>query len=125
MTIYRQHDETEVSEIYGMNCKKILAIPSELKDVGHAFYFYIESIWLRVFINAELLFVDECDGPDPEDDLDGDEQYIDYSSELTNTNANIKSARMKDDMFTIIFSEGLVITLSGTDGGTLIRVLHR
>lgn len=121
MNIYRQHDETELSEIYGMDCKKIMAVPSGQKDIVHCLYLYVGSIWLRIFINAELLFVDECEGPDPEDDLDEDEEYIDYWGSLEKRNNIIESACMKAGVFTIVFRGGAILMLSETEGGTLIK----
>ena len=123
MNIYRQHDETELSEIYGMECKKILAIPGELRDVVHALYMYVGSIWLRLFVDLESLFVDECDGPDPEDDLNENEEYVDYGYCLENIDSNIDSATMKNGQFTIILRGKVIITLTETDGGTLIKIM--
>lgn len=122
MNIFRQHGQTELHEIIGKVCKKVLAIPSEEKGIILALYLMVDEIWLRVFIQAELLFVDQCDGPDPEDDLADGEEYLDIGLDIGCEESEISSAVMMDGVFKINFSNQTVIVLSEAPNGTMVNL---
>ncbi|WP_445358068.1 hypothetical protein [Microbulbifer sp. ANSA005] len=123
MDIYRQDDETEISEIYGMQCNEILAIPSDRDGNVHALYLNVGLLWLRLFIDAGLLFVDKCNGPDPEDDLDDSENYISYADYLRERNRYVRAAFMKDGVFTLLLQKGGGIVVTETNNGNHVSCL--
>ncbi len=122
MPIYRQHESTELQEIHNKKCNKILGIPTDNDGIFIALYVQLNEIWLRVFIQAGILFVDECDGPDPEDDLDDNEEYVDISLPYDDQCLMVKSAVMKDGVFQIVFSEYLKLSLAETESGTKLKI---
>jgi len=98
MRIFRQHAESELHEIVGNVCSKLIAVPSEEENVIYSLYMSVGNIWLRIFIQAGLLFVDECSGPDP------------------------RSASMQDGVFRVCLSHGIAFELREVASGTKISI---
>lgn len=123
MKIFRQHAETELPEIVGRVCSEVVAVPSEEENVVYSLYMRVEEIWLRIFIQAGLLFVDECRGPDPEDDLSEDEEYLDLGDGRLTGKTMVKSAEMRDGVFTVCLSCDTSFNLSEVTNGTKIQFI--
>jgi hypothetical protein len=123
MPISRQDDETELREIYGKMTNDILIVAGDNADVVVIMYMNVEGAWLRIFLQAGLLFVSESQ-PDPEDDLDEGTDYIDIGAKYALKGQFIKSACMKDGVFAIAFDSGasLTLTLKEMDGVSVLRV---
>lgn len=82
MAITRQHASTDVAELVGVRCEKLFAIPGVAPDIVIAAYLLADGTWYRFFIDAGLLFLDECEGPDPEDDLAPGDDYVDIGANM-------------------------------------------
>ncbi|MEO1035112.1 MAG: hypothetical protein AAFX44_06080 [Pseudomonadota bacterium] len=119
ITILSQSSATELHEIIALQCSKVLAAPGSQKNVGYSLYMFLGELWLWVFIQAGLLFVDECNGPDPEDDLQDGEDYLDAGQHVFDSAPTITSAVMADDVFRMTFSSGAsLMTLHEVSNGT-------
>jgi len=123
MKIFRQHTETELPEIVGKLCSEIVAVPSDEENVVYSLYLRVEETWLRIFIQAGLLFADECSGPDPEDDLSEDEKYLDLGDGRLTGISMVKSAVMRNGVFTVCLSCDTLIKLSEVTTGTKIQFI--
>ena len=121
-SIVRQDSETEVVEIIGKNCKRILATTCPNIRKILVFYMYIESLWLRVFLDSNVLFIDVCNGPDPDDDLEEGAEYLDISKQYELTNQKITIASMKDGKFRLGFESGIELLFQQINDDTILSL---
>ena len=117
MPISRQHAETRIVELSGWQCEHLLALPSEYADVITVLYLKADGLWFRFFIDAGVLFFDECDGPDPEDDLSPGEQYCNVGDKCGCSGDVIELIDMRNKTLRIAFASGRMITLSEQEDG--------
>jgi hypothetical protein len=122
MCISRQHAETEVTELVSAVCQQLLAVPGTAPDVIVALYLLADGTWYRFFLDAQLLFLDESPGPDPEEDLDTGQSYIDLSSMLGCAGSRIEEFVMTGGTLTMKFSGGASLVLREEDGRTRVLV---
>ncbi len=62
-----QHDNVDITDLRGVRCESLLAVC--LGDEFCFAYISAEGTWLRFFLDEGVLFLSECEGPDPDDDL--------------------------------------------------------
>lgn len=121
--ISRQHSETEIPEIVGKTCDSILAVGGSI--IGNILIFYVSlgGMWLRIFLDAGALFVDVCEGPDPEDDLDDGEKYLDLITIYGLKKEEISVASMKDGVFRLGFKSGVEMHFKQKGEETELRII--
>lgn len=95
--ITRQHSDTTITELHGQVCESLIG-PGRSPDEPVLFMFLkIEGgNWHRFDIDINVLFWQEGAAPDPEDDLDEGEQYIDYGLYYRVNGATIRLIEMRD-----------------------------
>jgi hypothetical protein len=104
--VARQHSETELSEIAGDVVERILAVRGTGNDGLVLFYVFIRGFWLRIFLDAGVLFLNVCDGPNAEDDLSEGDEYLDLSENYGINGEEVSKAFMKNGVFRIAFKSG-------------------
>jgi hypothetical protein len=104
--VARQHSETELSEIACDTVERILAVRGTGNDSLVLFYVLIRGFWLRIFLDAGVLFLNVCDGPDAEDDLGEGDEYLDLSDNYGIKGEEVSKAFMKNGVFRIAFNSG-------------------
>lgn len=99
--VTRQHDETEVAEVYGIPCLALLAFykVKEPADVGKV-YMKLDEIWHGFYLEGGHLHWQEGQEPQPELDLADSESYVDWGSQLrvigvAPTEISVASAELK------------------------------
>ena len=115
----RQHAETDVPELIGTVCAKILAVPGASPEAIVLLYLLANGRWYRFFIDEQVLFFAECFGPDPRGDLSENESYVDLASAHGVVGSEIKLFSMRKGMLTMIFSNGRSMRVKeDSDGST-------
>jgi hypothetical protein len=104
--ITRQHTETDIYEMVGTTCNRFLAVSGEVSDSVVIFYISLGNLWLRGFLDEKVLFIDVCDGPDPDDDLDDNEEYLDLGEKYALKDRKITKASIKEGAFELYFDCG-------------------
>jgi len=105
-TAARQHCEIEISEIAGETVERMLAVRGICSGSLVLFYIFIRGTWLRIFLDAGVLFLDVCDAPDAEDDLDEGIEYLDLSENHGIKGEKVRKAFMKNGVFRLVFESG-------------------
>lgn len=102
----RQHEDTEVSELYGAECQAFLAVcPVGQATVG-PMYLQVEDSWHRFYLDAGLLFWAEGCEPDEDDDLLDDENYADWCEHLEVRGVPITRIVMRSSVLVLSFANG-------------------
>jgi hypothetical protein len=70
-----------------------------------------------------VLFVDVCEGPDPEDDLDDGEKYLDLITIYGLKKEEISVASMKDGVFRLGFNSGVEMHFEQKGEETELRII--
>src|SRR5690606_5412033 len=106
MQITRQHETTTIVELSGAVCTKLLGDGPGTSGGVHVWYLEANDTWYRFFIHLGILFWVTA-APDPEDDLEEGEDYVDVleQNSVTKT-AEIEAVEMNDGRLTIAFSGG-------------------
>ena len=126
MTIHRQHSETEVNELYGQTCSKIIAVANKDEKTNVSLiYLQVERIWHRLYLDAGLLFWDEGISPDAEEDLLDDEDYVDLGIEFSFKNKKFSLIEMKDRVLTIRFDNGAKLQMTEKEDESYIKVFSK
>ncbi len=94
MIVSRQDELTEVSELYCRVCDRLLAVAPASLDVVTFFYALVEGVWHRFYLDAGLLFWDEGQAPEEEEDLYEGDTYVDLSTRLNVVGKAIEEIRM-------------------------------
>ena len=113
MPITRQHSETEVRELYGKNCEKIIAVVDlDRPTVVYLIYLEVNEIWHRFYLDAGLLFWDEGTSPNKEEDILDDEDYLDLGTQFKFVGKTFSLIKMEERELVIYFDDntGLQIT---------------
>ena len=121
--ISRQHSETEIAEIVGKICKSILAVGGAAPNSILIFYVALNDVWLRMFLDTGVLFVDTCDGPDREDDLEEGAEYLDLAMMHGLKGKEISSASMKNGIFRLGFKCGTELLVEQHGEESKLRVV--
>jgi hypothetical protein len=130
MAIRIQDAEVEVDELVGKRCELFLGVPGEAIDLVLFLYMLADGVWYRFFIDAELLVLEPCAGPDPDDDLGPGETYVDLGEVLGCVGAGIEEFSMRKGTLTVRFSGGESLVLSegkskvGPASGRTVKLLH-
>lgn len=107
MSITRQHSETEIHEIYGETCKELLAVvKKEKNNIADYLYLRTDEMWHRFALSAGLLFWDDNEAPDEEEDIEEEEAYRDLATELKLTHKIIKKIKMANGQLSFTVEDG-------------------
>lgn len=110
----RQHAETEVEELCGRTCERLIAVPGGSEDAVAIFYLRADGAWFRGFLDEGVFFLAGF-ASDPEDDLEGDAEYLDLGAALGVQGVRVRSFVMRDGVLRIEFEAGQPLVLH--DGG--------
>lgn len=110
MSISRQHEQTEIYEIHGAECKRMLAVPGANDGEIIFVHMLVGETWLRFFLDAGVLFVEEGVGPVPDEDLADGEDYIDLTAKYDCEGSKIEKASKHEDVFELALSADLIFT---------------
>jgi len=126
MPIFRQDEETDIPEIFGKTVRDILIVAGNASDAVIIMHLHVDDTWLRIFLDAGLLFVNETAGPDPEDDLEEGIGYRDVGAQYSLIGRVVTAARMAGGVFAIQFqpSAALTLTQKDLDSDVLLGVTH-
>jgi hypothetical protein len=130
MAIKIQDGEVDVDELVGTRCRRLIAVPGAAIDLVLFLYILADDTWYRFFLDSQLLFLDECKGPDRADDLTPGDEYFDLGEVLGCVDALIEEFTMQDGTLTIRFSGGESLVLSegkssvGPASGRTMKVLN-
>jgi hypothetical protein len=112
MVIVRQHEATEITEIYGAICTAFVAVAThDNKPVG-PLYIQLAQEWHRFYLDAGLLFWQQGAEPDPDDDILEGEHYWNIGTALGVVGIAIQEARMDNSTLTLSFHNGARLVLS-------------
>ncbi len=120
MIVSRQDELTEVSELYCRVCDRLLAVAPPSLEVVTFFYALVEGVWHRFYLDAGLLFWDEGQAPEEEEDLYEGDTYVDLSARLNVVGKAIEEIRMANGRLTLRFSGGARLVLEDRDDDTFI-----
>ena len=101
-----------MEELVGARCEGLIAVPGAALDLVLFLYILADGAWYRFFLDAELLYLDECGGPDRDDDLPPGEEYVDLGDVLGCVGTTIEEFGMRRGQLTIRFSGGESLVLS-------------
>jgi hypothetical protein len=101
--VTRQHEATRVSEVEGLVCSDLLAVYDQKTGAVGPLYLSIGGQWHRFYVDAGLLFWQEGQAPDSEDDLLGDDVYVPLADELRVRGVEIRRVEMDDSALTMVF----------------------
>jgi len=130
MAIKVQGAEVDVEELIGARCERFIAVPGAAIDLVLCLYMLADGVWYRFFLDAQHLFLDECQGPDAEDDLAPGETYVDLGEVLGCAGTLIEEFTMQNGTLTIRFSGGESLVLSegqskvAPTSGRTLKLLH-
>jgi hypothetical protein len=130
MAIKIQGANVNVEELVGARCERFVAVPGAAVDLVLFLYMLAGGVWYRFFLDTGHLFLDECSGPEPQDDLGPDEAYVDLCEVLGCAGTTIEEFSMRGGTLTIRFSGGESLVLSegrstvGPASGRTLKVLH-
>ncbi|WP_395374716.1 hypothetical protein [Marinicella sp. W31] len=123
--ISRPHTETEIAEIIGKPVQTILAVPGSTPHSLSYFYIGFEGTYVRVFLDAGLLFVDDCAGPDKDEDLEPDSDYLDLTLMYKLTAQNITKAFLKNHVFRLLFESGTELRFKNNKTETIFQASRK
>ena len=112
MAIKIQDAEVDVDELVGARCERLIAVPGAAVDLVLFLYILADGAWYRFFLDSKHLFLDECEGPDPAEDLAPGDTYVDLGEVLGCAGAVIEEFAMQGGTLTIRFSGGESLVLS-------------
>lgn len=110
--VVRQHCETEIPEVCGIPCS-IFQVYFHSRDpinVG-VMYLKLEEKWHRFYLDACCLFWHEGRPPDPENDLEDGDEYVDWGAQLGVVGVALSEVTMEDCVLTMRFENGAELVL--------------
>lgn len=123
MRITRQHSETEMQELYGKTCHALLAVVEEEKNnIAYFLYLRTDKTWHRFSLDAGVLFWDENEAPDPEDDISGSVVYRELGTELKLVNKTLNKIKMENGQLEFCVEDGTGFQLVDLEDGILIKI---
>lgn len=123
-TLTRQHTETEIPELVGHSMDGLLAVQDGDQKFGLLFYVLVGGLWLRIFLDEGVLFLDACDGPDREENLDDEQAYWDLCEMYGVKGEKISEASMKHGVFRLNFESGAGFVFEGIGNDTRLRFIR-
>lgn len=123
--VVRQHFETEVPEVCGIPCSifQVYYHSRDPIDVG-VMYLKLDEKWHRFYLDACCLFWHEGRPPDPENDLDDGQDYVDWGAQLGVVGVALSRVIMNDCVFTMRFENGAELVLRDCMDEVVTSVLH-
>lgn len=109
--VSRQHDETQVPEVYGIPCSIFHAVYGSKSHYLGPMYLKLHDTWHRFYLDAGLLFWKEGEEPDPDDDLLDDDKYLDWGQQLGVVGNALSEVSMKDSTLILRFDNGAEVVL--------------
>jgi len=117
MKTSRQHNDTEVTELEGQQCQKLLAVPSAEEGVLTVLYLRAGGHWYRFYLDECVLFLDLCGEPDKEEDLEKGQAYVDVARQLDVVDQSIESMVMCECTLRLTFASGSPLVLRERQDG--------
>ena len=123
MRITRQHSETEMQELYGQVCHALVAVVEEEKNnIAYCLYLRTDQTWHRFSLDAGVLFWDENEAPDEEDDISGSVAYRELGIELKLVNKTLNKIKMENGRLDFQVEDGTSFQLVDLEDGILIKI---
>lgn len=101
--ISRQHETTRVSEVEGQICADFRAVYDHSDGSIGPLYLLIDERWHRFYLDAGVLFWQEGQAPEPENDLLDEDVYLSLAEELCVRGARIRQVEMDNCELLIVF----------------------
>lgn len=120
MTLSRQHANTDIAELVGLVCERLIAIPGSSPDVVLAVYLRADGKWYRFFLDVGVLFFDESSGPDAEDDLEAGAEYVDLGHRMQCEGQAISEMRMDAGTLALRFRSGVSLLFTEFQEGARV-----
>ncbi len=114
----RQHAETTVSEFIGRPCGSLLAVPMGEADEIIVLYALVDDRWHRMFVDAEVFFVAECE-PDPADDLEAGYGHLALAAELGMLGQVIEDFSFRNGVLNVRFAGGVALSVWEAENGAM------
>lgn len=110
--VTRQHDETEVPEVYGIPCSVFQACykAKEPVDVGRV-YLKLDQTWHCFYLESGQLHWQEGQEPQPDVDLAAGEDYVDWGSQLGVIGVALTEVSMASAELTMRFQNDAEVAL--------------
>lgn len=109
--VVRQDEETTVPEVCGIPISefKVYFHSESPIEVG-VLFLKLGDNWHRFFLDAGLLFWKNA-APDPENDLDDGQDYINWGEELKVIGATLSEVDFRDEILRMRFDNGAEVVL--------------
>lgn len=109
--VVRQDEETTVPEVCGIPISefKVYFHSEDPIEVG-VLFLRLGDIWHRFFLDAGLLFWKNA-APDPENDLDDGQDYINWGEELKVIGATLSEVDFRDEILRMRFDNGAEVVI--------------
>ena len=102
-----------------MDCREILASPGGRRGEIELIYLHVGHQWYRMFLDEKVLFLDEVDAPDAEEDLpEGVSDYTPIGGKVHGR--RITSCVFHNGAFRMDFADNTPLLLEERDGGTFV-----
>ena len=111
--VVRQDEETTVPEVCGSPISefKVYFHSEDPINVG-VLYLRLGDDWHRFYLDAGLLFWHNWEAvPDPYDDLEDGQDYIDWCEELGVIGVSLSEIDFRDEILTMRFENGAEVVL--------------
>ena len=120
--IRRQDEITSIPELRGARCSAFKAVQDDTAGFVGPLYIELAGAWHRFYLDAGLLFWEQGQTPDPDDDLLDGEAYTDLVTALRVKGEAVSEIGMADCLLSIKFENGarLVLKHGVQDDGTQI-----
>lgn len=122
--VVRQHETTEVSELYGATCHAFLAVCVAGQETVGPMYIYLDGIWHRFYLDAGLLFWTEGCEPHEDDELLNNESFVDWGERLKVCGIQITGIIMRDSVLTLAFANGEQVVLKHNPGDEATMIVR-
>lgn len=110
--VTRQHDETEVPEVYGIPCQVFHACykAKDPVDVGWI-YLKLDQTWHGFYLDGGRLHWQEGQEPRPDVDLADGEDYVDWGTQLGVIGVPLTEVSIASAELTLRFQNGAEVVL--------------
>ncbi|ASP34067.1 hypothetical protein [Labrenzia sp. VG12] len=118
----RQHEETEVRELLGQACRSLRVLCVAESDEVLIFLIETKTHFLRGFLDAGLLFLDEFRQGDTSEELEDGETFIRLEDTYPLKGKTIVAAEMRGGAFRLRFQDGPDVVFCEENEETRVRV---
>lgn len=112
-----QQESSDVEELRGGTCERLLAVAGDREGTLLLFYLRVEGTWFRGFLDEGVFFLAVAH-PDPVDDLEAGEEYLDLGELLGVKGARVRSLVMDAGVLRAEFEVGEPMVLLWEGGQT-------